>query len=75
MRSILIKDTTRDERDQIVRESLGFSEVSCEEPDGYDFYLPYIEGEMELKDLNMAYQAGYVMADLDHDRRSSSCTM
>jgi len=57
MRSLLIKDTTREEREEIVLSSLGAG-IGCEDSsDGYDFYLPYIEGLVELEDLNMHYRA------------------
>jgi len=74
MRSTLIKDTTREEREELIRQSLSFSDIGCEETsDGYDFYLPYIEGEVELKDLNMNYRAHYVKSDADYEDRGHSC--
>ena len=45
MEEYLIKNTTREQREQIVKDSLGYSELGCDDAmDGYDMYLPYIEG-------------------------------
>lgn len=57
----LIKDTTREEREQIVAESLGNINGSC---DGCaaglaDMYQDYIDGKKELKDINMEFRAHY----------------
>ena len=65
MRSILIKDTTREEREQIVRESLGACGGSCEGCSSCgslgggtveELYRPYIEGKMEIREINEAYR-------------------
>lgn len=50
MSSILIKDTTREQREQIIAESLGNIDVSC---DGcavgiVEMYQDYIDGKLEL---------------------------
>lgn len=60
--SYLIKDTTKEERKQIVEESLGNISASC---DGcgagiVEMYQPYIDGLKELGDINMEFRAGYV---------------
>ena len=62
MSSYLIKDTTREEREQIVAESLGNLSGSC---DGCaaglaDMYQDYIDGKRELREINMAFRARYV---------------
>ncbi len=62
MAGYLIKDTTREEREQIVAESLGYMEANC---DGCssglaEMYQAYIDGEKELRDINMEFHAGYV---------------
>lgn len=60
-KSYLIKDTTREQREQIVKESLGYSEIGCDDGnDGYEMYLPYIEGKKELKEITMEYRARYL---------------
>lgn len=60
--SLLIKDTTREERERIVAESIGNIEASC---DGCmaglaDMYQDYIDGKTELREINMAFNARYV---------------
>ena len=62
MRSLLIKDTTKEERMAIVEESVGGDAGGC---DGCSagilkMYEPYIEGEMELRECNMAFRAHYI---------------
>lgn len=59
--SYLIRDTTRAQREQIVRESLGYSDIGCDDgDDGYEMYLPYIEGKKELKEITMEYRTRYL---------------
>ena len=66
MPGILIKDTTREEREAIVRKSLACSE-GCENCTGcslgsgdpFAMYQPYIDGLKEIKDINMEYNARY----------------
>jgi len=63
MPSILIKDTTREQREQIVREALGNDyDVGCGyESTGINYDL-YIEGKKELRDLNMEANCGFEVA-------------
>lgn len=65
-KSVLIKDTTREERIAIVREGLTFcGEGTCDMCSGCSMgvgsietmYRPYIDGEMELSEINMAHAA------------------
>ena len=50
MEEYLIKNTTREQREQIVKDSLGYSELGCDDAmDGYDMYLPYIEGINDVR--------------------------
>ena len=61
MDSILIKDTTREEREKIVRESLGNISGAC---DGCaaglaDMYQDYIDGKREIREINMEFRAQY----------------
>ena len=60
MASILIKDTTREQREQIVRESLGDEyDVGCGyESTGINYQL-YIDGVKELRELNMEANCGF----------------
>ena len=62
MKSILIADTTPEEREWIVAESLGSVDGLC---DGCSLgllrmYEDYIEGRRELREINMAFRANYV---------------
>ncbi|MCR5580455.1 MAG: purine biosynthesis protein PurH [Pseudobutyrivibrio sp.] len=74
--SYLIKDTTREERAQIVKESLGYMESSCDGcmPGLAEMYEDYIEGKKELRDINMEFNARYVKDD-NMEGRGSSCVM
>ena len=61
MDSILIKDTTREEREGIVAESIGDVSGSC---DGCmaglaDMYQDYIDGKKEIREINMEFRARY----------------
>lgn len=69
IKSVLIKDTTREERIQIVNKSLEVCGQECEFCNGCDnigggrvetFYQPYIDGEKELREINAEYIAGRV---------------
>ena len=65
MKSLLIKDTTKEEREQIVADSLGDISGSC---DGCaaglaDMYQDYIDGKRELREINMSFRRGYVSGD------------
>lgn len=64
MKSLLIKDTTVDERMVIVKESLNFGDGECEGVDMDDMYDDYIFGRRELADINREFSqvhAGEVM--------------
>lgn len=61
-KSKLIKDTTRTEREEIIKLALaGCGNGSCDNcgscslgaDDPYGTYQPYIDGEMEIADINM----------------------
>ncbi len=62
MDSILIADTTREERERIVAESIGSVEGLCDgcSPGLLRMYDDYIEGRRELREINMAFRARYV---------------
>lgn len=62
MDSILIKDTTKEERERIVAESLGNISATC---DGCmsglaEMYRDYIDGKREISEINMEFNARYV---------------
>ena len=72
MTSILIKDTTREECQQIVDDAIGNISASC---DGcaegiIEMYQAYIDGEMELREVNAAFNARYVSGEQGAARRS-----
>ena len=57
MNSILIKNTTREEREKIVADSIGNIDGSC---DGCaaglaEMYQEYIDGKKEIRDINMEF--------------------
>lgn len=61
MKSYLIADTTREEREQIVEESLGNIAGAC---DGCmaglaEMYQDYIDGKKEIREINMEFNARY----------------
>ena len=69
MQSILIKDTTREERIRLVNPSLQVCGQTCEFCNGCDnlggglvdsYFQPYIDGEKEISELNAAYHRGLV---------------
>ena len=75
MQSLLIKDTTRAQREQIVAESLGNISGAC---DGCaagvaEMYQEYIDGKKEIRDINMEYRARYVSGMEGPEK--SSCPM
>ncbi len=65
-RSVLIKDTTREERIQIVAQGLDWcGDSSCEQCSGCSLglgaiekmYAPYIDGILELSEINSLHAA------------------
>ncbi len=68
---ILISETTREERERIVAQSLGNIDGAC---DGCaaglaDMYQEYIEGRKELREINMEFRASYVSGNIDKEER------
>ena len=62
MAGYLIKETSCEERKQIVEEALGNLSASC---DGCmaglaDMYQDYIDGKKEIREINMEFNARYV---------------
>ena len=64
MKSLLIADTTREEREQIVAESIGNIDGLCDgcSPGLLKMYQDYIDGRRELREVNMEFNAGYTSA-------------
>ena len=72
----LISETTKEEREAIVKESLGNIEASC---DGCmaglaEMYQEYIDGTKEIRDINMEFNVHYIREDLD-EKSKRSCPM
>ena len=65
MAGYLIKDTTREEREQIVKESLGNMEATGDgcRPGRAEMDQDYIEGKKELRQINMEFNARYIKDD------------
>lgn len=69
MKSILIKDTTREERERIVAQALAVCGGACDFCGGCDnigggriddLYQPYIDGVKEISEINAEYSRGTV---------------
>ena len=62
MKSLLISDTTREEREQIVAESIGNLAGLCDgcSPGIAEMYQDYIDGKRELREINADFNARYV---------------
>lgn len=69
MDKYLIKNTTREQREQIVRDSLTCGGGGCENCSGcgafgainpYDMYQPYIEGQKELAEITQEFVATFI---------------
>ncbi len=59
MKSLLIKDTTIEERAEIVRTALGYSDIDCEGAEMADIYDDYIYGFKELVEVNREFSEKY----------------
>ncbi len=71
MSGYLIKDTTREERQRIVEESIGNISANC---DGCmaglaEMYQDYIDGKKEIRQINMEFSARYARGDMDRETR------
>ena len=67
MKSLLIRDTTREEREAIIKESLDCGGGGCENCSScwlgggtpWDIYQDYIDGKREIREINMEYMEKY----------------
>ncbi len=67
MASILIKDTTREERERIISQSMDCGGGGCENCSScwigggspWDMYRDYIDGRKEISEINMEYNARF----------------
>ena len=69
---ILISETTKEERERIVADSIGNVDGAC---DGCvaglaDMYQDYIDGKRELREINMEFRASYVSGDIDREEKN-----
>ena len=72
--SYLISETTKEEREQIVRDALGNIDSQC---DGCmaglaEMYQDYIDGKKEIRDINMEFHSHYV-SGADGPTKGMSC--
>ena len=60
--SLLIKDTTKEEREEIVAKSIGNISGACDRCSVgiIEMYQDYIDGKKELRQINMEFHAGYI---------------
>lgn len=66
MKSLLIKDTTLEERKEIVQNALSFGSGDCDGQDLADLYDDYILGLKELSQINQEFSekhAGEVVGE------------
>ena len=65
----LIKNTTRQQREQIVRDALSCGGGGCDSCSGcgvygagdpFEMYVPYVEGLKEISDINAEFRARYL---------------
>ena len=70
MKSLLIADTTREEREAIVAESIGNIDGACDgcSPGLIEMYKDYIDGRKELREINMEFRARYMSGATGPDR-------
>ncbi len=70
MKSILIADTTREERERIVADSIGNIDGLCDgcSPGLIEMYQDYIDGRKELREINMEFNARYTRGAAGPDR-------
>lgn len=71
MSGYLIKDTTKEEREAIVAESLGNISATCDGCSAgiVEMYQAYIDGEKELREINMEFNGRYVSGMEGPERR------
>ena len=72
--SILIKDTTKEQREKIVEDCIGNISGACDGcmPGLAEMYQEYIDGKREIREINMEFVARYESAG--GEREESSCS-
>ena len=73
MKSLLIADTTREERERIVAESIGNIDGACDgsSPGLIKMYQDYIDGKKELREINAEFRTRYMSGAAGPEK--SSC--
>jgi len=69
--SYLIKNTTREQREQIVKDALGNCEAYCDgcaSGYGYDLYQDYIDGKKELTEITMEFHRSFIKENPDPEK-------
>lgn len=67
MDKFLIKNTTKEQREKIVKDSLGYGDIGCDDADdGYEMYRPYINGEKEIAEITAEYRANYISETMEY---------
>ena len=76
IKSLLIKDTTREERERLVAESVGSIDGLCDgcSPGLLRMYEDYIEGRRELREINLEFRARYMSGAAGPDKISCGFT-
>jgi hypothetical protein len=68
-RDTSIAGTTREDREQIIRESLSCGGGGCEDckacgvygaGDAFEMYRDYIDGKLEIREINARFRAGFL---------------
>lgn len=72
MKSLLIADTTKAEREQIVAESIGNIDGACDGCSSgiIEMYQDYIDGRKELRQINMEFNARYTLGAMGPAREA-----
>ena len=75
MERYLIRETTKEEREQIVAEALGNISASCDGcmPGLAEMYQEYIDGKKEIREINMNFQARYISGEEGPGHYKGSC--
>lgn len=74
MKSTLVKDTTKSERIQLVKEWK--EEEGCESSgmDLLEYFRDYIDGKKEISEVNAEFNARYI-SEIPDDSSNMSCGM
>ena len=72
---ILIRETSREERERIVADSIGNISALCDgcSPGIIEMYQDYIDGKRELREINMEFHARYMSGMNGSERTGCDC--